>query len=229
MKLGKLNRRKFRRSLVAGEGLWGLFGPCLNQRDCRFISPVFYTPRFQSVTRLALGAALLGTAELTLQAQDALRGSVEEDRAYHGRQTQDTEPYKLRAGPIKFSADFSVAVELNDNANLLPSTRGTNAEDVILRPLWQFNGIFPVTQESRISFGVGVGYQKYFRYHERDRAYVRPNSELAYDLVARDTVITFYDRFLYDQEVTAASNLGGATNFLPRFDNTIGEIGRAHV
>ena len=119
---------------------------------------------------------------------------------------------------MTFSASVSYGLEWYDNIRFA----STNAEaDVVHRPQVNVQAFWPATKDSTLSFGVGVGYQKYQKHSDLDQAYLAPDSELAWDIPVKDFVFTLSDRFLYSQDVLSQPSLSGTAQF-PRIENTAG-------
>lgn len=165
-------------------------------------------------------AGLVAVCSIPVVAQDALQNAVREDNAYQGRQTAaNTQPGGWKLGPVRVASVASFNIEFNDNINNSENKNG----DVILRPEMRFTGVWPVTDRSRLTFGIGFGYMKYLEHSELSRGYVSPNAleELAFDFSVKDFFVSIYDRFSYSQEVAGDASVSGVAT-LPRLDNTIG-------
>ena len=165
-------------------------------------------------------AGLVAVCSFPVAAQDALQNAVREDNAYQARQTAaNTQPGGWKLGPVRVASVASFNIELNDNIRNSERKDG----DLILRPEMHFNGVWPVTDRSRLSFGIGFGYRKYLEHSELSRGYVSPNAleELAFDFSVKDFFVSLYDRFSYSQEVVGEASVSGVAT-LPRFDNIIG-------
>lgn len=154
-----------------------------------------------------------------LAAQEALRTALEGDRSAQTRQFKpsgDTD--RIKAGPLEFNVGLSFETEFNDNVNQSETQRES---DVILRPQLDVHGFLPVTKTGRLSLGFGIGYATYLDHAELSSLFLRPDSELAYDVAVKDFVFTFYDQFDYSREVETVGALSGVSEF-PRFENTAG-------
>ena len=125
---------------------------------------------------------------------------------------------QLRAGPVQFGVGLSYSLVWNDNVNNTDTGRDW---DLMHRPVLNLSAGWPATQNSMLSFAMGVGYTAYTRNSDLDRLYISPNSELAWDIPVRDFVFTLYDRFSYSEDVLSQPALSGTAQF-PRFDNTAG-------
>lgn len=178
-----------------------------------------------SSTPRTLGPAVAGSLLLLLHAstwlhgQEALRSAVVGDQAYRARRAPRTEQAdQLKAGPVLFSAGLSYSLEWNDNVYL---DSDNTKDDFIHRPQFDIRATWPATQESVLSFGVGVGYQAYTENSDLSRLLITPDSELAWDIPVKDFVFTLYDRFSYSQDVISQAAASGTAEF-PRIENTVG-------
>ena len=165
-------------------------------------------------------AGLVVASSIPTVAQDALQNAVREDSAYEARQTAaNTQPGGWKLGPVRVASVASFNIEFNDNINNSEHKDG----DMMVRPEIHFNGVWPVTDRSRLTFGIGFGYIKYLEHSELSRGYVSPNAleELAFDFSVKDFFVSVYDRFAYSQEVAGDASVSGVAT-LPRLDNTIG-------
>ena len=167
------------------------------------------------------GAALHLTVG-SASAQEALRTAVEGDQAYRTRSAPDYRPSdQMKAGPVYFNVGLRYELEWNDNIRYA----NTNTEaDFIHRPQVDVRAVWAATKDTVLSFGAGIGYQKYMDNPDLDRMLISPNSELAWDIPVRDFLFTLYDRFLYSQDVASQGGLSGTAEF-PRIENTAGVRG----
>ena len=162
------------------------------------------------------------TEELVRRLADT---AVEGDRLYETRQAAAKAPIRddqLRAGPVYLQASLAYSLEWNDNIYYTP----TNTEDdFIHRPQLNLGATWPVSDDSRLTFGVGLGYQHYMDHSDLDRMILTPDSELAWDIKIKDLVLTLYDRAEYSQDVVSQGGLSGTAEF-PRIENTAGTRAR---
>jgi hypothetical protein len=168
---------------------------------------------------LVSGCALLLTQ--SLRAQDALRTAVQGDEAYRLRSSTNYVPpqYRLHAGPVEFQASVGYGLEWNDNIFVRPTGKES---DWIHRPQFNLLGSWQSTETSRINFGVGVSYQVYMNHPELNGLIITPNTDLTWDIRAKDFVFTFYDSFSYLQDVLTVPTIGSGNAQFPRIENTIG-------
>jgi len=171
---------------------------------------------------LRLGISMLMmfiVASGLVHGQEALRSAVETDRGYRARTAaRQAGAEQIKAGPVIVQAGISYAFEWNDNIYYRPEN---TEEDFIHRPQFNVHGIWPVTRESVLSFGVGVGYELYTKHSDLSRLAVTPDSELAWDIAIKDFGLTLFDRIEYSQDVLGQPGISRAARF-PRLENTVG-------
>lgn len=154
-----------------------------------------------------------------LYGQEALRSAVDTDRAYRARTAaRQARAEQMKAGPVIVQASISYAFEWNDNIYYRPEN---TEEDFIHRPRFNAHAIWPVTRESVLSFGVGVGYELYTKHSDLSRLAITPDSELAWDIAIKDFRLTLFDRIEYSQDVLGQPGISRAARF-PRLENTLG-------
>ncbi len=169
---------------------------------------------------LACSCLILFTAPVLVWSQEALDSALAGDKSYEDRNAPVTPEQRLplHAGPVMFDVSASYSLEWNDNINYT----STNVEnDFINRPQVSLRAAWGVTTNSTLSFGIGLGYEKYVKYSSLDQLLITPDSELAWDIRIKDFVFTPYDRFSYSQDVANQGALSGTAEF-PRIENTIG-------
>jgi len=181
-----------------------------------------------SILRLGLHltVAALFLAASPLVAQEALRTAVQGDRSYEKRNASDYLPRdeRMQIGPVSFGVSAYYGLEWNDNVNLT----ATNPDnDLIHRPGVNLRALWPATKDSTLSFGMGIGYEKYMDNSDLDSLNISPDSELAWDIPIKDWVITLYEGVTYSQDAISEAGLSGTGEF-PRLENTIGVRTRWH-
>src|SRR6188508_1379317 len=94
--------------------------------------------------------------------QEAVRPSLAgEAAAETRRQSIDQIPYNLRLGPVRFLFSVTMGVQYNDNINLAEIDPQS---DVIIRPQFNIDAIWPVTQLNTLKFDLGLGYSFYLEH-----------------------------------------------------------------
>lgn len=181
-------------------------------------------------------AALLCAAPM-VRSQDAVRPSLAGEQAAESRRlSTDKIPYNLEMGPIKFRFSATMGVEYNDNINLAddgtlvfftpsgPVVFKTSPQsDVILRPQFNVNALWPVTQLNTLRLDLGVGYAIYLDHSNYDTngVLINPGSQIAFDIFVGDFRINLHDRFSLEQDPIAEAGLSNVADY-GRFQNTAG-------
>jgi hypothetical protein len=124
-------------------------------------------------------------------AQEALQGALRTDRldADRGRQFERM-PYTSRWGDLKMLVTPSLELEYNSNAQL---TEGAS-DDLVLRPMVNFNLFYPITERNVATFSLDAGYAKYLQNDELDQLVISPGSSLDFDLFVKDVQINLHNR-----------------------------------
>src|SRR5438046_2259758 len=105
---------------------------------------------------LLLSLLLLAPA---VQGQEAVRPSLAGEAAAEARrQSIDQIPYNLLLGPVRFRFSITTGVEYNDNINL---SETNEQSDIIIRPQFNIDAIWPVTQLNTLKLDLGIGYGFY--------------------------------------------------------------------
>lgn len=164
--------------------------------------------------------ALLLNAPL-VRAQDAVRPSLAGEEAAEARkQSVEQIPYNLLAGPIRFRFSITTGVEYNDNINL---SQNNKQSDIIIRPQFNIDAIWPVTQLNTLRLDLGLGYAFYLDHPNADTngVLISPGSQLAFDIFIQDFRINLHDRFSLQQDPVAQIQLSNVVDY-GRFENTAG-------
>ncbi len=167
---------------------------------------------------LLLSLLLLAPA---LQAQDAVRPSLAgEAAAETRRQSIDQIPYNLLLGPVRFRFSITTGIEYNDNINLSETNKQS---DFIIRPQFNIDAIWPVTQLNTLRLDLGLGYSFYLEHPNSNTngVLIQPGSQLAFDIFIQDFRINLHDRFLLQQDPVTQLQLSNVSDY-GRFENTAG-------
>ena len=154
-------------------------------------------------------------------AQEAVRPSLAgEAAAETRRQSIDQIPYNLRLGPIRFLFSITTGVEYNDNINLAEINPQS---DVIIRPQFNIDAIWPVTELNTLKLDLGLGYGFYLEHPDANTngVLISPGSQLSFDIFVQDFRINLHDRFLLQQDPTAQLQLSNVVDY-GRFENAVG-------
>jgi hypothetical protein len=175
---------------------------------------------FSKAIALTFFLPLLCTAPIS-RGQDAVRPSLAgEASAEARRQSIEKIPYNLLTGPVRFRFSATVGVEYNDNINLADVNK---EDDVIIRPQFNVNAIWPITQLNTLRLDLGVGYAFYLDHPSNDTngVLVAPGSALSFDVFIGDFRINFHDRFSLEQDPVSEVALSNVVDY-GRFQNTAG-------
>lgn len=156
-----------------------------------------------------------------VQAQEAVRPSLAGEAAAESRrQSVEQIPYNLLAGPVRFRFSITTGIEYNDNINLAETNK---QEDVIIRPQFNINAIWPVTQLNTLRLDLGLGYSFYLDHPNANTngVLISPGSELAFDIFIQDFRINLHDRFSLQQDPVAELQLSNVVDY-GRFENYAG-------
>ena len=167
---------------------------------------------------LVLGLAVL-LCLFPCEAQEAVRLSMASaDAAAARRQAASTLGYyNLKMGQTGWRFGTGLGVEYNDNVRYTEDKEG----DFILRPNITASMLWPVTDQNSLNLDLGVGYWAYLKNPDLSRWDISPNSELSFDLYAKDVWINFHDRFALTQDSYQDPTVYGTGDY-SRFENTLG-------
>ena len=155
------------------------------------------------------------------RAQEAIRPSLAGEAAAEARrQNIDRIPYNIQLGPVKFRFSMTLGVEYNDNVNL---SENDAQDDVIIRPQFNVDALWPITQLNTLKLDLGIGYGIYINHPEYNTngILVSPGSQLSFDIFISDFRINFHDRFSLQQDAVTEVALSNVADY-GRFENTLG-------
>ncbi|MEO6871882.1 MAG: outer membrane beta-barrel protein [Chthoniobacterales bacterium] len=180
------------------------------------------TPHNNVLFRTALTAlCVLLLLASAAHAQEAVRPSLAGEAAAEARrQSPEQIPYNLLVGPIRFLFSITTGIEYNDNINLAETNK---QEDVIIRPQFNIDAIWPVTQLNTLKLDLGIGYSFYLQHPNADTngVLIQPGSQLSFDIFVQDFRINLHDRFSLQQDPVAQLQLSNVVDY-GRFENTAG-------
>jgi hypothetical protein len=179
-------------------------------------------PNSRAVIRMAVAIVLsLLVLAPALRAQEAVRPSLAGEAAAEARrQSIEQIPYNLLLGPVRFRFSITTGVEYNDNINLAETNKQS---DVIIRPQFNIDAIWPVTQLNTLKLDIGLGYGFYLDHPNANTngVLIQPGSQLAFDIFVQDFRINLHDRFSLQQDPVAQLQLSNVADY-GRFENTAG-------
>lgn len=158
---------------------------------------------------------------MTGRAQEAVRPSLAGEAAAEARrQSVEQIPYNLLAGPIRFLFSITTGIEYNDNINL---SENNKQSDVIIRPQFNIDAIWPVTQLNTLKLDLGLGYAFYLDHPNANTngVLIQPGSQLSFDIFIQDFRINLHDRFSLQQDPVGQLQLSNVVDY-GRFENTAG-------
>ena len=179
-------------------------------------------PRIPTVARTAFTFfVILLFLVPTIRAQEAVRPSLAgEASAEARRQSFEHIPYNLLLGPVRFLFSTTLGIEYNDNINLAETNK---QDDIIIRPQFNVDAIWPVTQLNTLRLDLGMGYAFYLNHSNANTngVIISPGSQLAFDIFIHDFRINIHDRFSLQQDPVAQLQLSNVVDY-GRFENTFG-------
>src|SRR5437870_3947547 len=159
---------------------------------------------FKAAFSLLLAMVFLAPA---LRAQEAVRPSLAGEAAAEARhQAIENIPYNLRLGPVRFLFSTTLGIEYNDNINLAETGQ---EDDVIIRPQFNLDAIWPVTALNTLKLDIGMGYAFYINHPNANTngVIISPGSQLSFDIFIQDFRINLHDRFSLQQDPVAEAEL----------------------
>jgi hypothetical protein len=167
---------------------------------------------------MLLGALAFSTAAAV--GQEAIRSSLAGETAAEARRRANQTPgyYNLNLGPTYWR--FAAGLGLEYNSNVQYQTDDPE-DDFILRPELDLAIRWPVSELNTLVLDAGFGYAKYIDNSDLDRIYVRPGTQLSFDIYSGDFRINLHDRLEIRQE-TYQNPLVAGTGDYQRLENTVG-------
>lgn len=152
-------------------------------------------------------------------AQESLRNSLTGDAAAAAQRRQiGSLDCTYKAGDFRLLLTPSLAIDYNDNITL---TKTDAERDIILRPLMQLAGSYPVTQHNLLSLSVGVGWDDYLEHGQYSALRVDANSLVSFDMFIKDIRINLHERFSALKDPGAEAAVAGTAQY-GMFDNVAG-------
>jgi hypothetical protein len=126
--------------------------------------------------------------------------------------------FNLHLGPTAWAFSSGLSLEANDNIRLEPAD---TASDLILHPHIDTRILWPVSEKNSLTFALGAGYSAYVQHPEFDRFFIRPGSELSFDLYAGDFWFNLHDRFSIFEDTYQDPTIVGSADY-SRLENALG-------
>ncbi|MEI6781651.1 MAG: outer membrane beta-barrel protein [Verrucomicrobiota bacterium] len=152
--------------------------------------------------------------------QEAVRMSIASAEAAEARRRAATSIgyYNLKLGPTAWNFGTGLGIEYNSNVQ----NTGSNPEgDFIFRPQMNTRMRWPVSDMNSINLTLGGGYSAYVKHSELDRAFIKPGSELSFDLYVGEFWINLHDRFSITENSYQDPTVAGSGNYA-QFQNALG-------
>lgn len=134
-------------------------------------------------------------------------------------QLSEEENYNIRIGNLDLIFALGLGVEFNDNITLANTDR---ISDIIFRPQLDIEGLWRISENNKIKFGLGISYAKYMEHSEfdSDSVLVAPNSALTWSVRSGQFTFTLRERLSYQEDPFDQPQLNAA-NFR-RWENQAG-------
>ena len=201
---------------MSGAGTFLLSAFCFQIFHTAGVLPRVRAPGVGRRNFMVLLFALLASV---VSGQEALRVSLAgQDMAEAKKRSLAGQRFNVMMGPVALRLSSSLGIEASDNIR----GEATHPQaDLVLRPQLNTLSVWRVTEQNSLTFGLGIGYQKYLRTSQYDNFFITPDSDLSFDIYIGDVAINLHDRFHYTQDVSADPTVSG-TGSLSRFENTAG-------
>jgi opacity protein-like surface antigen len=162
----------------------------------------------------------LAFATATGFAQEAIRSSLAGEAAAEARRRANQTPgyYNLKLGPTFWRFEAGLGLEYNSNVQ---NRSDQPEDDFIVRPELNLAFRWPVSELNTLVLDAGIGYAKYIDNTDLDRLYIRPGTQLSFDIYSGDFRVNLHDRLEIRQE-TYQNPLVAGTGDYQRLENTVG-------
>lgn len=135
-------------------------------------------------------------------------------------QLAEDENYNMRIGNVDFVFALGVGAEFNDNITLAHDER---ISDIIIRPELDIEGLWRISENNKIRFGVGISYAKYLDHSEFDSEslLIAPTSAITWSMRSGSFTFTVRERLSYQEDPFDEPTLSNVANFR-RWENQAG-------
>jgi long-subunit fatty acid transport protein len=132
----------------------------------------------------------------------------------------EEENYNIRIGNLDLIFALGVGVEFNDNITLSNSER---ISDVIFRPELDIEGLWRISENNKLRFGLGISYAKYLDHSEfdSDSVLIAPTSAITWTARSGAFTFTVRERLSYQEDPFDQPQLSNVANYR-RWENQIG-------
>jgi hypothetical protein len=151
--------------------------------------------------------------------QEAIRYSLADETAIEtNRLDLGSMPYTLRSGDFRLLITPSIEADWNDNVTLV---KDNPVQDYIVRPMVQFDGSYPITEQNLLQFRIGAGYDFYTQHGEFSALRLQSGSVISFDTFVNNFHFNVHDRFQYIQDPAVEASVAGTGRY-GGLDNTAG-------
>jgi len=154
------------------------------------------------------------------RAQEAIRQSLASAEAAEARRKASTtlNYYNLKIGTTGWRFGAGLGLEYIDNVGLNAKRK---EDDFVVRPQVNLEMLWPVTEKNSLTLKTGIGYSAYVQHSDLDRIFIKPGSELSFDLYAGDFWINLHDRFSITEGAYQDPTVSGTGDYA-RLENAVG-------
>lgn len=127
--------------------------------------------------------------------------------------------YNVKAGPTAWYLTGGLDIDYSDNIRY--ETSAFAKSDFLIKPRFDVQMIWPVTEQNSLNLRLGAGYNFYATYSEYDRYFITPGTELAFDLYVGKVWLSFHDRVSITEDTYQDPTVVGVAD-LSRLYNELG-------
>jgi hypothetical protein len=145
-------------------------------------------------------------------AQEALLISLAGEQSAEARRKSASalEASDMKLGPTLWKLEAGLGLEANDNIQLVPQPR---EGDLIFRPQAGAEMLLPVSDKNTLILAMAGGYSAYVEHPQFNRWFIRPGSELSFDLYAGDFWWNVHDRLSLLEDAYQDPTVVGVANY----------------
>jgi hypothetical protein len=126
--------------------------------------------------------------------------------------------YNIKLGPSTWRFGTGLGLIYIDNVR---AESQNVVADVVIQPDFSVSMSMPVTQRNKITLAASAGYSAYLQNPGYSRLFVKPGTELSFDMYVGDFWINFHDRFSITEDTYQDPTVVGVAD-LSRMENTVG-------
>lgn len=135
-------------------------------------------------------------------------------------QLAEEENYNMRIGPVDFIIALGVGFEYNDNLTLASRDR---ISDFAIRPELDIEGVWNISENNRLKFGVGIGWAEYLEHDEfsSESPLISPNSAITWTARSGNFTFTVREMLSYQEDTFDQPQLSSVARYR-RWENQAG-------